>query len=131
MPSSNAQRIGTIAEYKFIVACLERDFEPHLSITPMPWDCLLACPAGDLRVQVKSTSFRKGQSYNVVTSSGCTGKSELSSDVDVVACYVSPEDTWWMIPRDELTSKSIKLNPEPDSKSKYKKYQENWSIYYK
>ena len=130
MPSSNAQRIGAIAESKFQTECLERDFEPHMPTTPMPWDFIVTCPAGMLKVQVKSTSTREGQSYSVVTSSGCKGKATIGHDVDVVACYVSPENMWWMIPRYDLGGKTIKLNPEPTSKSRYKKYQENWSIFY-
>jgi hypothetical protein len=130
MPSSNAQRIGAIAESKFQTECLERDFEPHMPATPMPWDFIVTCPAGMLKVQVKSSSVKNGQSYNVMTSSGCTGKSKMSHDVDVIACYIAPEKMWWMIPRSELTGKTVKLNPEPTSKSRYKKYQENWSIFY-
>ena len=131
MPSSEAQRIGAIAEYKFITACLERDFEPHLSITPMPWDCIVTCPAGLLKVQVKSTSVRRGQSFHLTASVGCFNKTKMSTDVDVVACYAVPIDTWWMIPRKAFTGKTAKLNPETNSKSQYKKYQHNWSIYYK
>ena len=130
MPSSNAQRIGAIAESKFQTECLERDFEPHMPTTPMPWDFIVTCPAGMLKVQVKSSSVRNGQSYSVVTSTGCKGKTTIGHDVDVVACYVSPKNMWWMIPRYDLGGKTIKLNPEPTSKSRYKKYQENWSIYY-
>ena len=130
MPSSNAQRIGAIAESKFQTECLERDFEPHMPATPMPWDFIVTCPAGMLKVQVKSTSTRDGQCYSVVTSTGCKGKTTIGHDVDVVACYVSPKNMWWMIPRYDLGGKTIKLNPEPTSKSRYKKYQENWSIYY-
>ena len=33
MPSSSAQRIGAIAETRFITECLERDFEPHTPTT--------------------------------------------------------------------------------------------------
>jgi hypothetical protein len=46
MPSSNAQRIGAIAESRFTTECLERNFEPHLPTTPMPWDFIVTCPAG-------------------------------------------------------------------------------------
>jgi hypothetical protein len=130
MPSSNAQRIGAIAESKFQTECLERDFEPHMPATPMPWDFIVTCPAGMLKVQVKSSSVRDGQCYSVVTSSGCKGKLKMSNEVDIVACYIPPENMWWMIPRYDLGGKTIKLNPEPTSKSRYKKYQENWSIFY-
>jgi hypothetical protein len=132
MPSSNEQRIGAIAESKFITDCLERDFEPHLPVTPMPWDFIVHCPAGDLKVQVKCTSCRAKEGCFVVnTSSGQSNKEHVSDLVDVVACYVSPIDTWWMMPQSDVTSKTVKLYEEHNTKSKYKKYQNNWSIYYK
>jgi hypothetical protein len=132
MPSSNEQRIGAIAESKFITDCLERDFEPHLPVTPMPWDFIVHCPAGDLKVQVKSTSCKMTEGcYIVNTSSGQANKEHVSDMVDVVACYVSLIDTWWMIPQSDVTSKTVKLYEQHNTKSKYKKYQNNWSIYYK
>ena len=130
MPSSNAQRIGAIAESKFQTECLERDFEPHTPTTPMPWDFIVHCPAGDLKVQIKSTSVQAGSFYTVNAGSGTTHKHHISGAVDVVGVYVSPLDLWWMIPRKLIESKTIKLSPEQASRSKYKKYQENWSIYY-
>lgn len=132
MPSSNAQRIGAIAESKYITDCLERDFEPHLPVTPMPWDFIVHCPAGDLKVQVKSTSVRSNEGcFFINSSSGHTNKEQVSDMVDIVACYASLIDTWWMIPRSDLTSKTIKLYEQHNTKSKYKKYQNNWSQYYK
>ncbi len=130
MPSSNAQRIGWIAETLFIAECLERDFEPHPTTTPMPWDFIVHCPAGDLKVQVKSTSFKENNSYNVNTGSGTKGKVHMSDVVDVVAIYIFPIKEWWMIPRDKFTSKTIRLYPDKPSQSRFKHYQNNWSIYY-
>jgi hypothetical protein len=131
MPSSNAQRIGAIAETRFITECLERDFEPHTPTTPMPWDFIVHCPAGDLKVQVKSSSCKTDKSYNVNTGSGQTTKEHISDSVDVVAIYLSPINEWWMVPRHIITSVTVRLYPENPSKSKYKKYQNNWSVYYK
>jgi len=130
MPSSNAQRIGAIAEARFITECLERDFEPHTPTTPMPWDYIVHCPAGDLKVQIKSTSVRDRSAYTVNSSCGATFKEHMSDDIDIVGIYISPLQEWWMIPRDIINSKTIKLYPDKPSKSKYKKYQNNWSIYY-
>ena len=130
MPSSNAQRIGAIAETRFITECLERDFEPHTPTTPMPWDFIVHCPAGDLKVQVKSSSCKTDKSYNVNTGSGQTTKEHISDSVDVVAIYLSPINEWWMVPRHIITSVTVRLYPENPSKSKYKKYQNNWSVYY-
>jgi len=131
MPSSNAQRIGAIAESRFITECLERDFEPHVPTTPMPWDFIITCPAGTLKVQIKSTAKKYSSPYyQINTSTGCKNKDTMCDSIDIVGCYVAPIQTWWMIPRNEITGVSIKLNPEHTTKSKYKKYQENWSVYY-
>jgi hypothetical protein len=65
MPSSNAQRIGAIAETRFIAECLERDFEPHTPTTPMPWDFIVHCPAGDLKgTNKKYISTRRSCLYS-------------------------------------------------------------------
>jgi hypothetical protein len=130
MPSSNTQRIGAIAETRFITECLERDFEPHTPTTPMPWDYIVHCPAGDLRVQIKSTSVRDKSAYTVNSSCGSSTKGHMSDDIDVVGIYIAPLKEWWMIPRYLVKSKTIKLYPDQPSKSKYKKYQNNWGIYY-
>ena len=131
MPSSNAQRIGAIAETRFVAECLERDFEPHTPTTPMPWDFIVHLPVGDLKVQVKSTSTKIRNHYMVNTGTGTSTKEHMSDIIDVVAIYIAPIKQWWMMPRDVVTSKTIKLYPENPTKSKFKKYQNNWSIYYK
>ena len=130
MPSSNAQRIGAIAETRFTAECLERDFEPHTPTTPMPWDFIVTCPAGDLKVQIKSTSVKEKSAYTVNSSCGGAIKGHMSDDIDVVGIYISPLKEWWMIPRYLIKSKTIKLYPDNPSTSKYKQYQNNWSIYY-
>ena len=131
MPSSNSQRIGAIAESRFITECLERDFEPHIPTTPMPWDFIVTCPAGTLRVQIKATSKKlSANTYGINSGSGHTRKAAMCDTIDVVGCYVLPEKTWWLIPRDNVSGLTIKLSTLPNSKSKHKKYQNNWSIFY-
>ena len=68
--------------------------------------------------------------YNIITSTGCTMKEKMSLEVDIVACYAIPIDTWWLIPREIVTGKTIKLYDEPSTRSRYKKYQNNWSPFY-
>jgi hypothetical protein len=131
MPSSNTQRIGAIAESRFITECLERNFEPHLPTTPMPWDFIVTCPAGTLKVQIKASSRKSSvNTYCINSGTGCKSKDTMCETIDVVGCYIIPEQTWWMIPREEIKGVTLKLNILPDSKSKHKKYQENWSIFY-
>jgi hypothetical protein len=131
MPTSHNQRRGAIAESKFITECLQRDFEPHMPVTPMPWDFIVTCPKGVLKVQIKSSRTNATvNSYNITTKTGCKRTGKMSDEIDVVGCYVCPIDTWWLIPREEIQGKTIKLNPSKATKSKHKKYQENWSIFY-
>lgn len=131
MPTSHNQRRGAIAESKFITECLQRDFEPHVPVTPMPWDFIVTCPKGVLKVQIKSSRTNASVNcYNITAKTGHKRSEKMSDEIDVVGCYVCPIDTWWLIPREEIKGKTVKLNPSKDSKSKHKKYQENWSIFY-
>jgi len=82
MPSSNSQRIGAIAESRFITECLERDFEPHIPTTPMPWDFIVTCPAGTLRVQIKATSKKlSANTYGINSGSGHTRKAAMCETI--------------------------------------------------
>lgn len=131
MPTSNNQRRGAIAESKFITECLKRNFEPHMPVTPMPWDFIVTCPKGVLKVQIKSTrTAASANCFNITAKTGYKRYKTMSDEIDVVGCYVCPIDTWWLIPREEIKGKTLKLNPLKNSKSKHKKYQENWSIFY-
>ena len=133
MPTSESQRVGTIAEIAFMRQCLERNFEPHPTTTPMPWDYLVTSPSGTHKVQIKATSrLRNLSGYKVITAKGTVNKTSMSDEIDVVACYVLPVDVWWIIPRDRIGNvKTVNLSPSTSSTSKFKKYQDNWSIFYK
>ena len=96
----------------------------------MPWDFIVTCPAGDLKVQVKSTSCKVDRCYNVNTGSGRTSKEHIPDIVDVVAVYLAPINEWWMIPQSVVTAVTLRLYSDNPSKSKYKKYQNNWSVFY-
>ena len=133
MPSSANQRFGAIAESEFITQCLERDFEPHTTTTPMPWDFIVTCPTGAVKVQVKSTSKsqRYKGDYKVITSSGHDKKQPVSSQVDILACYVIPIKSWWIIPQSKISNiRTIRLSESPLSKSKYRGYLNNWNLFY-
>lgn len=133
MPSSSSIRIGAIAESDFITQCLVRNFEPHAPVTPMPWDFLVTCPAGTLKIQVKSTNRKTREgSYNISTSTGRTlKKKDLNKDaIDIVACFIQPEHLWFLIPIEEITGRTTRLSADQTTRNKYQKYRENWSIFY-
>jgi hypothetical protein len=79
-----------------------------------------------LRVQVKSTTFRKGEGYSCAlkTSQGVYKRNSF----DFVAAYVIPEDVWYIIPEKKVRGLgSMRLYPEL-KKSKYGEYQEAWHL---
>ena len=67
MPSSNSQRIGAISESEVYNRMSEREtLNLTLPTTPMPWDFIVTCPAGILKVQIKSTTHKSStNSYTV------------------------------------------------------------------
>ena len=132
MPSSPSIRIGAIAESDFITECLKRNFEPHPPVTAMPWDFIVTCPRGILKVQIKTTACKsRDKSYNIATSTGRSGvKKHINREVDVVACFIQPEKLWFLIPLKEVTGRTTRLSVDQTTKSKYQKYRENWSIFY-
>ena len=132
MPSSSTTRIGAIAESDFITECLKRNFEPHIPVTAMPWDFIVTCHKGVLKVQVKTTNSQyRDNSYNIATSTGGNnGKKHINKEVDVVACYIQPEQLWFLLPLKEVTGRTTRLSTDQTTKSKYQKYRENWSIFY-
>ena len=132
MPSSPSNRIGAIAESDFITECLKRNFEPHPPVTAMPWDFIVTCPRGILKVQIKTTACEsRDKSYNIATSTGRAGvKKHINREVDVVACFIQPEKLWFLIPLKEVTGRTTRLSVDQTTKSKYQKYRENWSVFY-
>lgn len=80
------------------------------------------------RVQVKSTS-RKDKSggmdcYNCLVCSGRNSKEKYSkNDIDYVAIYIIPENTWYLIPVEQITGKTVKLYPHRVSqRNTYEKF---------
>jgi PD-(D/E)XK endonuclease len=86
------------------------------------------------RVQVKSTLFNRNGCYECLCfwsrmGAGRQAKAYTEAQIDVVAAYVVPEDTWFVIPVSEIRTKTLYLPPRARaSKSKYGKYLEAWHL---
>ncbi|MGH9580190.1 MAG: group I intron-associated PD-(D/E)XK endonuclease, partial [Terriglobales bacterium] len=89
------------------------------------------------RVQVKSTMFKRSGRYQCLChwSRGGQGTPEraikryLPTQVDFVAAYVVPEDSWFIIPTSELRRKSLYLPTKNRTKpSPYDNYREAWRL---
>jgi hypothetical protein len=78
-----------------------------------------------LRVQVKSTSHRRGKQY--ICSIDGRGKNPYTADdIDFFAIYVVPLDIWYIIPV-EKSGLAINLSPH-NSLSKNAAYREAWHL---
>jgi len=84
------------------------------------------------RVQVKSTSFNRNGCYECLcfwSRVGAKRESKQYSEeqIDLVAAYVVPEDTWFLIPVRDLRTKTLYLPTKARAaRSKYGRYLEAW-----
>jgi len=85
-------------------------------------------------VQVKSTSFRKGNGYLCGFSSSQRNKGYTRRQVDFFAAYVIPEDVWCIIPAAAVLKKKgteLMLYPVQALRAdryKYEVYREAWKL---
>jgi hypothetical protein len=79
-----------------------------------------------LRVQVKSTGYRRKGSYtcNVV---GPQHKRYPAGVVDFFAVYLVPIDLWYIIPF-EVVESNLSLNLTPRKGHKFSQYMEAWEL---
>jgi hypothetical protein len=118
---------GEWAEMRFMT----RAAEHNLTVTK-PWgesshyDFIIDCRGRFLRIQVKSTMFRKNNSYAVNVHGG---KAYSKGDFDFLAAYIIPIDLWYIIPADLAITGQEKLYVTPDSpNTKYEPYREAWHL---
>jgi len=133
------KRYGTLYEYIFICESLRRDFEPHLPVGDyLPHDIVVYTKTGVCKkVQVKGTSSpvggrRKTPRYKITQKTGGPKNYGMfdCSLVDVVACYVGPYDTWYLIPCEVITSRSLHFYPGVgESNGSYENYRDCWEIF--
>ena len=115
----NPKRAGEISQAAFLLKAEMMGF--HLAL---PWgdseryDFVVWSRDGRqvFRVQVKGTGRLYGGGYEVqpVHSTRKGGKKRYTKkDIDVIAAHVQPEDTWYLIPIEEIgRAKSLRLCPE-------------------
>lgn len=101
------------------------------------YDVIVENAKGLFRVQVKSTLYKRAGRYQCLChwSRGGQGtprrtiKRYLPTQVDFVAAYVVPEDSWFIIPASNLRKKTLYLPTRELAKpSSYDKYREAWHL---
>jgi len=127
------KRQGTIYEAKFAVKALEYGLDPH----PCPGeylahDFLVTNSAGEVyKTQVKGTAYMETKRYKVLATTGNKVKTPIDcTKVDLLAAYVEPCDSWYIIPCMQLSCKTVWLYPDnPNSIAQYERYQEKWNLF--
>ena len=112
---------GTVYEFKFFSKILEKGYDLFLPAGDnLPIDCIVQNGAGKLyKVQVKGTASenREGgrtgkKRYKVLAATGQSSKTSIDcTKVDILAAYVEPVDTWYIIPCLEIGAKSVWFYP--------------------
>ena len=118
---------GEWAELRFML----RATELGLRVTKpwgdnSPYDLVIETSGRFLRVQVKCTRFRRGRSYKCHLDSN--GHPYSPDQIDFLAAYVIPTDTWYILPIEATNAQPDILLTPHNARSKYEKYKEAWHL---
>ena len=129
------KRRGSQYEAAFMAQALKRGLDILESYGDyMPYDIVVQNTEGRfIRVQVKGTNSQidKRPGYKIFAAGGNVNKVVLSPEkVDVLAAYVEPEDTWYLIPVVKLNGNmSVYLNPNTKLNGRYEVWKEAWNVF--
>jgi hypothetical protein len=83
------------------------------------------------RVQVKSVLAKTPSKlhYRIKTSSGGAHYRLYSStEIDFLAAYIIPEDTWYIVPATVIEPRKVMCVTPGSKRSKFEKYREAWKL---
>lgn len=129
-------------EYKFFSKILEKGYDLFIPAGDnLPIDCIVQNGAGNLyKVQIKGTASenREGgrtgkKRYKVLAATGQSSKTSIDcTKVDILAAYVEPVNTWYIIPCLEIGAKSVWFYPHiENSRSMTERFKEEWDLFKK
>ena len=124
----NTKDRGVWAELCFAVRAMQEGLRPARPFgDPREYDFLVHHKSKRItRVQVKSTTYKKGLWYNC-TLKTCR-KPYKKDSFDFIAAFVVPEDVWYILPEKTVRGmSSLGLNPSSRA-SKYDAYKEAWHL---
>ena len=125
------KRLGELAELAFMCKAASLGFgvaKPYGDSDR--FDFIVSWDGRLCRVQVKSTRTAYRGAYEI-GAHGCWGGSDIytKDEIDLIAAYVVPEDTWYLIPIEATRGrKRLCLHPNVPRRAcyKYEKYREAW-----
>lgn len=149
------QRSGAMAEVRFALDSDQHGVITGKPYTQEVFDCFAmqrsalqaasragVAPEGKNRVkielvQVRSTSFlrttgrkHKQEAYSISLLHGKDSRVKYQKgDFDILAAYIAPEKTWYIIPFDEIAGLSgIQIYPGHKPNSRYYQFREAWHL---
>jgi hypothetical protein len=123
----HAKARGEWAELRFITRAIELGFRPTKPWgDSSPYDVATDHRGHFARVQVKCTIFSRGNSYKCHLDSN--GQPYSPDDIDFIAAYIIPTDTWYILPIAATHNQSDILLTPTRKNSKYAQYQDAWHL---
>ncbi len=136
-PRKDTKRLGELGELAFIMKSTSMGITASRPFGDRkPYDFLVEGGKRLFRVQVKSvfTKAKDHRGYSVgVSQHRRSGRAIYTADdIDFIAAYVAPCDTWYLIPVESLgTRKFIRLYPRGTIRKAaglFEKYKEVWHL---
>ncbi len=126
-PPKHPKLRGEWAELLFMARAAERGFQLARSLgDSYRWDVIVEHEYGFHRVQVKCTSERLGRGY-ICRNHSSKGHVYTAKEIDFLAVYVVPTETWYVIPMKDVTTNHVYLDPGRPH-AKYAPYREAWHL---
>jgi hypothetical protein len=130
--SRNPKARGELTEIRFLLAaalCGLIVCKPWGESQPFDFVVTLKGSRRFYRIQVKSTSHQRRHAYRVSVTKGGR-RCYTAREVDFVACYVVPTNTWYIIPVRLLTErKLISVYPQKSgSRGMFEPFCNRWQL---
>jgi len=118
---------GEWVELRFMTRAIELRFRVSRPWgDSAPYDVVTEFRRRFLRIQVKCTDQKRWNSYRCHLDHN--GQPYSPKDIDFIAAYVIPTDTWYILPiRATHGQADILLTPD-NPRAKYEKYREAWHL---
>jgi hypothetical protein len=114
---------GAMHELTFMVECMKRGWKVSVPVgEDSRYDVIVDTSKGLSRVQVKTCGTKDRGRFRIKAFYGSSKKSYTWKDCDILAAFVSPLNTWWIIPINKLRSNSL------DMSKNYHQYNSAWHL---
>jgi len=123
---------GELVEIRFLLQAASHGLEVAKPWgDSLPYDFVVGRRGRFHRVQVKSTSTRHCRGYHVSCFRPAGNRPYKKSELDFLAAYVVPEETWYVIPvRAFAPRKTITVFPHqlPTRGGRFERFREAWHL---